>query len=278
MKNSSIFEKKPNELFFISGPCAIESRSFALETAEELKEIFSNAGLKFVYKSSFDKANRSSNSSFRGVGIEHGLSILDEIRNKFEIPVLTDVHETWQIKEVASVVDAMQTPAFLCRQTDFIEAIASAGKPVNFKKGQFLSPWDMKNVLEKARAAAKSSGVPYDHFAVCERGTTFGYGNLVVDMRGLQIMSETTEAPVIFDATHSVQLPGANGVSSGGQRQYVPHLARAAVATGAVSGVFMETHPDPDRAPCDGPNMLHFSNLPNLLAELKSIYCVVNSK
>jgi 2-dehydro-3-deoxyphosphooctonate aldolase (KDO 8-P synthase) len=264
-------------LYFISGPCAIESRAFALETAEELKGIFARAGLPFIYKSSFDKANRSSASSFRGLGMEEGLSILEEVRSKLGVPVLTDVHETWQVKDVASVVDVMQTPAFLCRQTDFIAAVAAAGKPVNIKKGQFLAPGDMKNVIAKAREAAREAGVPDDHFMVCERGTSFGYGNLVVDMRGLQIMSETTKAPVVFDATHSVQLPGAQGTSSGGERKYVPHLARAAVATGAVAGVFMESHPRPDEAPCDGPNMLPFTALPKLLEELKAIYATTHA-
>lgn len=268
--------KAPDSLFFICGPCAIESRSFALETAEELKMIFKKAGLPFIYKSSFDKANRSSSSSFRGVGMEEGLSILAEIKEKLGIPVLTDVHEAWQAKTVAEVVDVLQTPAFLCRQTDFIAAVAAAGKPVNFKKGQFLAPMDMKNVMDKARSAARDAGVPDTHFMVCERGTSFGYGNLVVDMRGLQIMAETANAPVIFDATHSVQLPGAQGNSSGGERKYVPHLARAAVATGAVSGVFMESHPHPDSAPCDGPNMLPFTALPKLLAELKSLYSITH--
>ena len=269
--------KADSGLFFLSGPCVIESRSFALETAEELKGIFEKAGLPFIYKSSFDKANRSSSSSFRGPGMEEGLSILAEVRDRLGIRVLTDVHETWQVKEVAEVVDVLQTPAFLCRQTDFIAAVAAAGKPVNFKKGQFLAPGDMKNVMEKARQAAREAGVPDDHFMVCERGTSFGYGNLVVDMRGLQIMAETAKAPVVFDATHSVQLPGAQGTSSGGERKYVPHLARAAVATGAVSGVFMESHPSPDQAPCDGPNMLPFTALPKLLEELKTIYAATHA-
>lgn len=261
-----------SQLFFFSGPCAIESRSFALETAEELKGIFERAGLRFAYKSSFDKANRSSGGSFRGVGMEQGLSILEEVRNKLGIPVLTDVHESWQVKPVAEVVDVLQTPAFLCRQTDFIAAVAAGGKPVNIKKGQFLAPWDMKNVIDKAKAAARAAGVPDDHFMCCERGTSFGYGNLIVDMRGLQIMAETSGAPVVFDATHSVQLPGANGGSSGGQREFVPALARAAVATGAVAGLFMETHPSPDEAPCDGPNMLSFGDLPALLEQLKVVH------
>jgi len=261
-----------NSLFFYTGPCAIESRSFALETAEELKGIFEKAGLPFAYKSSFDKANRSSGSSFRGVGLEEGLSILQEVKDKLGIPVLTDVHESWHAKPVAEVVDVMQTPAFLCRQTDFIAAIAAAGKPVNIKKGQFLAPWEMQNVIAKAKAAAREAGVPDDHFTACERGTSFGYGNLIVDMRGLQIMAETTGVPVVFDATHSVQLPGANGGSSGGQREFVPALARAAVATGAVSGLFMESHPTPDKAPCDGPNMIPFKDLPKLLEQLKAVH------
>jgi 2-dehydro-3-deoxyphosphooctonate aldolase (KDO 8-P synthase) len=259
-------------LFFIAGPCAIESRSFALETAAQLKEIFGKAGLPFYYKSSFDKANRSSGGSFRGVGLEEGLSILAEVRSSLNIPVLTDVHESWQVKPVAEVVDVLQTPAYLCRQTDFIESVAVCGKPVNIKKGQFLAPGDMQHVIAKARVAAQRAGIQDAEFWACERGTTFGYGNLVVDMRGLQIMAETTRAPVVFDATHSVQLPGGQGTSSGGQRQYVPHLARAAVATGAVSGVFMETHPQPDAAPCDGPNMLPFTALPRLLSELSLIH------
>ena len=275
MKAAISFLTSQADLFFISGPCAIESRAFALETAEELKGIFAKAGLPFIYKSSFDKANRSSAGSFRGVGIKEGLSILAEVREKLSIPVLTDVHEVEQVKPVAEVVDVLQTPAFLCRQSDFIAAVAAGGKPVNIKKGQFLAPWDMKNVIAKARAAAKAAGVPDDHFLVCERGTSFGYGNLVVDMRGLPIMAETTGCPVVFDATHSVQLPGAQGTSSGGHREYVPHLSRAAVATGAVSGVFMEAHPTPDSAPCDGPNTMAFKDLPELLAELKGIYELV---
>ncbi|MFL9924556.1 3-deoxy-8-phosphooctulonate synthase [Herbaspirillum lusitanum] len=264
--------KDPSSLFFFCGPCAIESRAFALDTAAQLKEIFVEAGLPFAYKSSFDKANRSSGDSFRGVGLEEGLSILQEVKDTLGIPVLTDVHDAWQVEPVAKVVDILQTPAFLCRQTDFIAAVAAGGKPVNFKKGQFLAPWDMKNVIDKAKAAAREAGQPDDHFMACERGATFGYGNLVVDMRGLQIMAESSGAPVVFDATHSVQLPGANGGSSGGQREFVPALARAAVATGAVSGLFIESHPDPDKAPCDGPNMVSFKDLPALLKQLKAIH------
>lgn len=267
-----------DRLFFIAGPCAIESREFALQTAEELQKIFAVADVPFIYKSSFDKANRSSEKSFRGVGMTSGLSILEEVRKKTGVPVVTDVHEPWQAKTVADVVDMLQTPAFLCRQTDFIKAVAKAGKPVNIKKGQFLAPWEMANVIAKAKAAAKEAELSEDRFLVCERGTSFGYGNLVVDMRGLQVMADNAGCPVVFDATHSVQLPGAEGTSSGGQREFVPHLARAAVATGAVSGVFIETHPDPDKAPCDGPNMLPFDALPELLDQLKRIFDVVRGR
>jgi 2-dehydro-3-deoxyphosphooctonate aldolase (KDO 8-P synthase) len=269
------FIKSNERLFFIAGPCVIESREFALKTAEELKKIFDAVGAPFVYKSSFDKANRSSGVSFRGLGLEQGLSILAEVRAKVGVPVLTDVHEPQQINRVAEVVDMLQTPAFLCRQTDFIKAVAKSNKPLNIKKGQFLAPWDMGNVVAKARDAAREAGLSEDRFLVCERGTSFGYGNLVVDMRGLQIMADITACPVVFDATHSVQLPGAKGNSSGGQREFVPHLARAAVATGAVAGVFLETHPDPDKAPCDGPNMVPFSDLSGLLTQLQQIYAIV---
>lgn len=249
-------------LFCIAGPCAIEGRAQALEVAAALKEIFAKVGMPFVYKSSFDKANRSSGSSFRGVGMSEGLSILAEVREKVDVPVLTDVHLPAQAKPVAEVVDMLQTPAFLCRQTDLIEAVAATGKPANIKKGQFLAPWEMEHVLKKARAAGN------DRICLCERGTSFGYGNLVVDMRGLEIMKRTG-APVIFDATHSVQLPGALGSCSGGQREFVPLLARAAISVG-VAGIFMEVHPDPDTAPCDGPNMLALKDLPKLLTELKA--------
>ncbi|MCO4756216.1 MAG: 3-deoxy-8-phosphooctulonate synthase [Bacteriovoracaceae bacterium] len=266
-----------NKIFFIAGPCAIESKSHALEAAEQLKEIFTKAGLPFYYKSSFDKANRSSTKSFRGVGIDKGLEILEEVKSRFNIPVVTDVHEVDQIAPAADVVDLVQTPAYLCRQTDFIRAVAKCGKPVNIKKGQFLAPWEMANVMAKAKEAAEEEGLGHLPMFACERGSSFGYGNLVVDMRGLQIMKEKTGCPIIFDATHSVQLPGGQGDSSGGQREYVPHLARAAVATGAVSGVFLETHPDPDKAPCDGPNMIRFEDLPGLLSELKQINEIVNS-
>jgi len=263
-------------LFFIVGPCVIENRSFALETAEELKKIFESVNLPFIYKSSFDKANRSSIDGFRGFGMDQGLSILSEIREKFDLPVLTDVHEPWQAKIVSEVVDIMQIPALLCRQTDLITAVAEIGKPVNFKKGQFLSAWDMKNVVDKARFAAHKAGMPDDHFIVCERGTFFGYGDLVVDMRNTKIMADLTGCPVVFDATHSVQMPGALGNRSGGQREFIPSLARAAIATGAVSGIFLEAHPNPDNAPCDGPSMLHFKDLPGLLTELKNIYQLIN--
>jgi 2-dehydro-3-deoxyphosphooctonate aldolase (KDO 8-P synthase) len=271
----STWFKPAAPLFVFCGPCVIESRAFALETAAELKEIFSKAQVPFVYKSSFDKANRTSVRGFRGLGMQEGLDILAEVRSSLGIPVLTDVHESAQCGPVAEVVDVLQTPAFLCRQTDFIASAARTGKWINLKKGQFLSPWEMQKVVEKARQAAKEAGKPEDRFLVCERGTTFGYGNLVVDMRGLPVMAETTACPVVYDATHSLQLPGALGDATGGQRAYVPNLARAAVATGAVSGVFMEAHPQPDKAPCDGPNMLAFSQLSTLLTELQAIYKVV---
>ena len=250
-------------LCVIAGPCAIESRTHALETAAALKEICAKVDMPFIYKSSFDKANRSSGSSFRGVGMTEGLSILAEVRETVGVPVLTDVHTAEQATPVAEVADILQTPAFLCRQTDLIEAVAATGKPVNIKKGQFLAPGDMANVLEKAKATCN------ERICLCERGSVFGYGNLVVDMRGLEIM-KATSAPVIFDATHSVQLPGAQGSCSGGQREYVPVLARAAVAVG-VAGLFMEVHPDPDKAPCDGPNMLALHSLPPLLTQLKAL-------
>lgn len=256
--NGSPYIKVDNQspLFFIAGPCAIESRSHALEVSAALKEIFSAAGIPFIYKSSFDKANRSSGAGFRGVGMKEGLSILAEVRESRNIPVLTDIHTAEQAAPVAEVVDYLQTPAFLCRQTDLILAAAATMKPVNIKKGQFLAPWEMENVVKKARSTGN------ERISVCERGTSFGYGNLVVDMRGLEIMKKF--APVIFDATHSVQLPGAQGSCSGGQREFVPTLARAATAVG-VAGIFMEVHPDPDKAPCDGPNMLTLKSLPNLL-------------
>lgn len=259
--NGSPYIKVDNQspLFFIAGPCAIESRSHALEVSAALKEIFSAAGIPFIYKSSFDKANRSSGAGFRGVGMKEGLSILAEVRESRNIPVLTDIHTAEQAAPVAEVVDYLQTPAFLCRQTDLILAAAATMKPVNIKKGQFLAPWEMENVVKKARSTGN------ERISVCERGTSFGYGNLVVDMRGLEIMKKF--APVTFDATHSVQLPGAQGSCSGGQREFVPTLARAATAVG-VAGIFMEVHPDPDKAPCDGPNMLALKELSGLLKQL----------
>jgi 2-dehydro-3-deoxyphosphooctonate aldolase (KDO 8-P synthase) len=251
-------------LFLIAGPCVVESRQLAFDTAGELKQICGDLEIPFVYKSSYDKANRSSIQSFRGLGMERGLEILSDVRRSVGVPVLTDVHETEDIDAVAAAVDVLQTPAFLCRQTDFIAAVARAGKPVNIKKGQFLAPGDMKNVVEKARAA---SG--HDNVMVCERGVSFGYHNLVSDMRSLAIMRETG-CPVVFDATHSVQLPGGLGVASGGQREFVPVLARAAAATG-IAGVFMETHPDPDKALSDGPNAWPLKHMKTLLETLKAL-------
>ena len=249
-------------LFLIAGTCVIESRQMALDTAGTLKEICADLGISFIYKSSYDKANRSSSKSFRGKGIDEGLDILDEVKRQFKVPVLTDVHTVEEISQVASVVDVLQTPAFLCRQTDFIHAVASAGKPVNIKKGQFLAPWDMKNVVEKARQASGQ-----DNIMVCERGVSFGYNNLVSDMRSLMVMRDTG-CPVVFDATHSVQLPGGQGDKSGGQREFVPVLARAAVASG-VAGLFMETHPNPDQALSDGPNAWPLAKMRKLLETLK---------
>ncbi|MFJ3046514.1 3-deoxy-8-phosphooctulonate synthase [Herbaspirillum chlorophenolicum] len=252
--------------FLIAGTCVIESEQMALDTAGTLKQITSELGIPFIYKSSFDKANRSSGSSFRGLGMEKGLEILAKVRKEIGVPVLTDIHEIDEIKPVAAVVDVLQTPAFLCRQTDFIRACAQSGKPVNIKKGQFLAPHDMINVIDKARAAAKEAGLPTDNFMACERGVSFGYNNLVSDMRSLAIMRETG-APVVFDATHSVQLPGGQGTSSGGQREFVPVLARAAIATG-VSGVFMETHPNPAEAKSDGPNAVPLARMKDLLGTM----------
>lgn len=254
--------------FLIAGPCVIESRQMAFDTAGQLVEITQALGIPFIYKSSFDKANRSSGSSFRGPGMEEGLQILADVRTALNVPVLTDVHDISQVSPVAAVVDVLQTPAFLCRQTDFIQACAASGKPVNIKKGQFLAPHDMLQVVNKARAAARAAGVPED-IMVCERGASFGYNNLVSDMRSLAIMRET-DCPVVFDATHSVQLPGGQGTSSGGQREFVPVLARAAVAVG-VSGLFMETHPDPARAMSDGPNAVPLDQMRSLLTTLADI-------
>jgi 2-dehydro-3-deoxyphosphooctonate aldolase (KDO 8-P synthase) len=253
-------------LFLIAGTCVIESEAMAIDTAGRLKEITSALGVPFIYKSSYDKANRSSGVSFRGLGMDEGLRILDEVRRQIGVPVLTDVHTEAEIPTVAAVVDVLQTPAFLCRQTDFIRACAVSGKPVNIKKGQFLAPGDMKNVIDKARAAAREAGLGEDRFMACERGTSFGYNNLVSDMRSLAIMRETG-CPVVFDATHSVQLPGGQGASSGGQREFVPVLARAAVAVG-VAGLFMETHPDPAHAKSDGPNAVPLHRMKDLLSTL----------
>ncbi|MBK1654698.1 3-deoxy-8-phosphooctulonate synthase [Allochromatium vinosum] len=250
-------------LFLIAGPCVIESETLAQETAGALKELTGALGIPFIYKSSFDKANRSSGASFRGPGLEEGLRILESVRATIGVPVLTDVHEDTPLAEVAAVVDVLQTPAFLCRQTNFIQAVARQGRPVNIKKGQFLAPWDMKHVVEKARATGNA------HVMVCERGVSFGYNNLVSDMRSLAVMRETG-CPVVFDATHSVQLPGGQGTSSGGQREFVPVLARAAVAAG-VAGLFMETHPDPDRALSDGPNAWPLGRMRELLSTLVEI-------
>ncbi len=259
--------------FLIAGPCVIESEQMALDTAGQLKEITSALGVPFIYKSSFDKANRSSGSSFRGLGMEKGLQILATVKQQIGVPVLTDIHEIDEIKPVAAVVDVLQTPAFLCRQTDFIRACAQSGKPVNIKKGQFLAPGDMKNVIDKARDAAREAGLPTDVFMACERGVSFGYNNLVSDMRSLAIMRETA-CPVVFDATHSVQLPGGQGSTSGGQREFVPVLARAAVAVG-IAGLFMETHPDPANAKSDGPNAVPLGRMRELLASLAELDRVV---
>ncbi len=258
--------------FLIAGPCVIESEQSALDIAGELKKITSSLGIPFIYKSSFDKANRSSGTSFRGLGIEKGLEILAKVKREIGVPVLTDIHDVSEIEPAAKVVDVLQTPAFLCRQTDFIRACAQSGKPINFKKGQFLSPHEMLNVIEKARVAAAEKNLP-DQFMVCERGASFGYNNLVSDMRSLAIMREA-HAPVVFDATHSVQLPGGQGNASGGQREFVPVLARAAVAVG-ISGLFMETHPDPAKALSDGPNAVPLHRMKELLESLVSIDTVV---
>ena len=255
-------------LFLIAGPCVVESRDLALDTAGELKEICARAGIPFIYKSSYDKANRTSIKSFRGMGMDKGLEILDEVRKKVGVPVLTDVHEIEDIAAAAQAVDVLQTPAFLCRQTDFICAVAATGKPVNIKKGQFLAPGDMKNVVAKAKSASGK-----DNILVCERGVSFGYNNLVSDMRSLMIMRDTG-CPVVFDATHSVQLPGGQGEASGGQREFVPVLARAAVASG-VAGLFMETHPNPEKALSDGPNAWPLKLMRPLLETLKALDTMV---
>jgi len=255
-------------LFLIAGPCVVESRQLAMDVAGELKAICTEAGVPFIFKASYDKANRSSIKSFRGLGMDKGLEILGEVRKTIGVPVLTDVHDTSEISAVAAVVDVLQTPAFLCRQTDFIYAVASAGKPVNIKKGQFLAPADMKNVVDKARSASDA-----DNIMVCERGATFGYNNLISDMRSLMVMRDTG-CPVVFDATHSVQLPGGQGHASGGERQFVPVLARAAVATG-IAGIFMETHPNPEKALSDGPNAWPLQHMKVLLQTLKRLDTLV---
>ena len=262
--------------FLIAGPCVIESDELQLRTAERIKQITDKLGIHFIFKSSFDKANRSSDKSFRGPGMDEGLKILDRVRDALGVPILTDVHDIPQVKPVAEVVDVLQTPAFLARQTDFIHAVAASGKPVNIKKAQFMAPHDMKNVVDKARNAAQAAGINEETIMVCERGASFGYNNLVSDMRGLAIMRETG-CPVVFDATHSVQLPGGQGTSSGGQREHVPVLARAAVASG-ISGLFMETHPDPANAMSDGPNAWPLDRLESLLTTLKAIDEVVKEK
>lgn len=265
------FEVGPDQPFFLlAGPCVIESEQLILDTAGVLKELTQRLGVPFIFKASFDKANRSSAKSFRGPGMEEGLRILSEVKRQLQLPVITDVHEDTPLNEVAAVVDVLQTPAFLCRQTNFIVNCASQGKPVNIKKGQFLSPWEMQNVVDKARSTGN------EQIMVCERGFSFGYNNLVSDMRSLSVM-RATGAPVVFDATHSVQLPGGKGNASGGQREFVPVLARAAVAAG-ISGLFMETHPDPDKALSDGPNAWPLQRMAALLESLKEIDTVVKSK
>jgi 2-dehydro-3-deoxyphosphooctonate aldolase (KDO 8-P synthase) len=265
------FEAGPDRpLFLIAGPCVIESEALVIDVAGQMREITRELGIPYIFKASFDKANRSSKSSFRGPGLEEGLRILAEVRRQLGLPVLTDVHEDTPLGEVAAVVDVLQTPAFLCRQTNFIVNAASQGKPVNIKKGQFLSPWEMRNVVEKARSTGN------EQVMVCERGFSFGYNNLVADMRSLAVMRETG-CPVVFDATHSVQLPGGQGNASGGQREFVPVLARAAVAAG-VSGIFMETHPDPSRALSDGPNAWPLDRMRALLSVIKEIDAAVKSR
>ena len=262
--------------FLIAGPCVVESEDLQLRTAETLKGIADRLGIHFIFKSSFDKANRSSDKSFRGPGMDEGLRVLEKVRDALGVPILTDVHDIPQIAPVAEVVDVLQTPAFLARQTDFIHAVAASGKPVNIKKAQFMAPHDMKNVVDKARNAAQAAGINEETIMVCERGASFGYNNLVSDMRSLAIMRETG-CPVVFDATHSVQLPGGQGTSSGGQREFVPVLARAAVATG-IAGIFMETHPDPANAMSDGPNAWPLDRMESLLTTLVGIDRLVKER
>ena len=270
MKTAKVgnFEIGGPEFTLIGGPCVAESREICFEIASFLKDLCASRGVSYIFKASFDKANRSSGGSFRGNGMEYGLEILSEIKSELNLPVLTDIHESVQAEAVAKVVDVLQIPAFLCRQTDLILAAAATMKPVNIKKGQFLAPWEMENVVKKARSTGNG------RISVCERGTSFGYGNLVVDMRGLEIMKKF--APVVFDATHSVQLPGAMGSCSGGQREFVPTLARAATAVG-VAGIFMEVHPDPDKAPCDGPNMLAVRDLHAFLSAINDLDKVIKN-
>ncbi len=263
--------RKP--FFLMAGPCVLEGEQMAIDIAGFLKETCDALGIPYIFKASFDKANRTSGSSFRGPGIAEGLRILAKVKAQIGVPVVTDVHTEEQVPEVASVVDVLQTPAFLCRQTDFIRACAKSGKPVNIKKGQFLAPHDMRHVVEKAREAAREAGLNEDCVMVCERGASFGYGNLVCDLRSLAIMRET-RAPVVFDATHSVQLPGGNGACSGGDRRFVPVLARGALAAG-IDGLFMETHPEPEKAKSDGPNCVVLKRMPELLAQLKEIDALV---
>ena len=262
--------------FLIAGPCVVESEQLQLDVAARLKEITAALGVPFIFKSSYDKANRSSGSSFRGPGMDKGLEILAKVKRELGVPVLTDVHTAAVIARVAAVVDVLQTPAFLCRQTDFIRAVAQSGRPVNIKKGQFLAPGDMSNVIDKARAAAREKGLAEDNFMACERGASFGYNNLVSDMRSLAIMRDTG-APVVFDATHSVQLPGGQGTSSGGQREFVPVLARAAVAVG-IAGIFMETHPNPAEALSDGPNAVPLKHMRALVEQLAELDRAVKSR
>ena len=262
--------------FLIAGPCVVESEQLQLDVAGRLQEITAALGIPFIFKSSYDKANRSSGTSFRGPGMDAGLAILAKVRKELGVPVLTDVHSEAEIEAVAAVVDVLQTPAFLCRQTDFIRAVAQSGKPVNIKKGQFLAPHDMKNVIDKARAAARDAGLSEDRFFACERGASFGYNNLVSDMRSLAILRETG-CPVVYDATHSVQLPGGQGASSGGQREFVPVLARAATAAG-IAGLFMETHPHPEKALSDGPNSWPLAKMRDLLATLRDIDALVKQR
>ena len=270
------FEVGLNHPFILlAGPCVIESEQLVLDIAGKMKEVTDKLGIPYIFKASYDKANRSSDLSFRGPGMQNGLRILEEVRRQIGVPVVTDVHTAEEVPEAAAVVDLLQTPAFLCRQTDFIVACARSGKPVNIKKGQFLAPQDMKQVVLKARHAAKEAGLDEDRFMVCERGASFGYGNLVADMRSLVIMRECN-APVIFDATHSVQLPGGQGTSSGGKREFVPPLARAAAAVG-VSGFFMEAHPNPCCAKSDGPNMVPLDKMEELLTTLKQIDTLVKT-